>query len=116
MPVAGVGVFVNGRDGGMIWLWYGLTPGGGGAPCSVGVVGHGVGVAGGTAAGWDAGGVGMPGPTTIPFGFVAGRPSGGVSDVLGVAVPSRPLGCRDSLTPLTLPSVPSPHHVDRPRG
>ena len=32
---------------------------------------------------------------------------------VGSEVPPPSGGCRDSLTPLTLPSLPSPHHVDR---
>ena len=67
----------------------------------------------------------MIGEGTMPLGWVGGRPSGGVLNVRGPVPPLCPPpgggsrtddgagGGRDSLTPVTLPSVPSLHHVDR---
>ena len=114
-------------------------PGGGGAPCNVGAgpygpggdgVGAGVGIIAGIGGrGWDAGAAGRIGDGAIPLGWVGGRPSGGVLNVRGAVPPfcgplgppmgggSRtdegPGGGRDSLTPKTLPSAASRHHVDR---
>ena len=67
----------------------------------------------------------MIGDGTMPLGWVAGRPRGGVGKERGEVPPpccppsdgSRtdegPGGGRDSLTSLTLPSVSSRYHVDR---